>query len=391
MTQSRAIVSFDPLRPAQAAPLDAPVQDALQRLVDEQSPTVAEALGLAAIIGGTGIRPGVGRTGELWQLLATIAAHDLGTARAVEPHLDALAILAEAGQPLPAGTWGVFAAEAGPAVPPLRATPATGAGDSPTHLLAGDDGSSTHLLTGGDSPTHLLAGDDHSPTHLLIGEKPWCSLADRLDAALVSATLADGVSRQLFAVDLRQPGVEVLGSRWHARGLAEIPSGPVRFVDVSARAVGEPGWYLSRPGFSWGGIGVAACWFGGAVGVARALFDAGVTRRTDPILLMHLGAVDALLADARRALAEAAALVDAGAATGEQGTLLAQRVRATVARASEAVHTHVAHALGPAPLARDAAHAKRVADLELYLRQHHAEKDEAALGADLVASEVAPW
>ena len=38
------------------------------------------------------------------------------------------------------------------------------------------------------------------------------------------------------------------------------------------------------------------------------------------------------------------------------------------------------HALGPAPLAFDADHAARVADLEIYLRQHHAERDVAALG-----------
>ena len=33
--------------------------------------------------------------------------------------------------------------------------------------------------------------------------------------------------------------------------------------------------------------------------------------------------------------------------------------------------------MGPAPLAMDATHAKRIADLQLYIRQHHAEKDDA--------------
>ena len=41
------------------------------------------------------------------------------------------------------------------------------------------------------------------------------------------------------------------------------------------------------------------------------------------------------------------------------------------------------HALGPAPLAFDPDHARRVADLQLYVRQHHAERDEAALGAQV--------
>jgi hypothetical protein len=49
----------------------------------------------------------------------------------------------------------------------------------------------------------------------------------------------------------------------------------------------------------------------------------------------------------------------------------------------------VGHALGPAPLARDERHARRVADLQLYLRQHHAERDEAALGRAVL--DLAEW
>ncbi|RFA09181.1 hypothetical protein B7R54_08050 [Subtercola boreus] len=319
--------------------------------------------------------PGGGHTRELWETLATLAAADLGAARAIEPHLDALAILDQAGiAGVNAGdsTWGVFAAEGG-------ADP----------LVASDDGS-------------VNSGDGSGGSWTLTGTKPWCSLADRLDRALVSATVSpatvspalDGggaaVPRRLFSVDLRQPGVQALPDSWHARGLTEVPSGPVHFDSVAAEPVGEAGWYLARPGFAWGGIGVAACWFGGAVGVARTL--AGRARGTsDTLLHLHLGIVDERLGDARRALAEAARLIDSGQATGEQGRVLAKRVRATVARASEDVLRQVGHALGPAPLALDDEHAKRVADLELYLRQHHAEKDEASLGRQLTEGADLPW
>ncbi|WP_435093301.1 PIG-L family deacetylase [Clavibacter michiganensis] len=153
--------------------------------------------------------------------------------------------------------------------------------------------------------------------------------------------------------------------------------------DVAARRVGAPGWYLERPGFHWGGIQVAACWYGGAVGLARTLLRAASHEGADRLLLMHLGAVDAALDGARASLAEAAGLVDRGLASGEEGRLLAKRVRAVVARAVDETLTHVAHALGPAPLAQDADHAKRVADLGLYVRQHHAERDDAALGGAL--------
>ena len=282
-------------------------------------------------------------TRDRWEALATLGALDLGFARAVEPHWDAVSILREAGHALPDGPAGVFAAE------------------------------------GGDDP--LVAAPDGT----LSGTKPWCSLADRLDFALVTAGVADG-SRQLFAVDLRQPGVRPHPGAWHARGLTEIPSGPVRFDAVTAHPVGAPGWYLRRPGFAWGGIGVAACWFGGAVGIARTVHEAAA-ERPNPYLLMHLGAIDRELEDARRALAEAAETIDTG---DPEPRLLAKRVRATVARACEQVIQRAGHALGPAPLALDAAHAKRVADLQLYVRQHHAERDLASLG-EALASGPRPW
>lgn len=297
--------------------------------------------------------PGRGSTRRLLALLERLGRHDLGVARAIEPHLDAVAILDEAGlQPSDAGipadaTWGVFAAE------------------------------------GGDEPlVARRAGDGWR----LDGVKPWCSLADRLDAALVTAHVDDSSGeRRLFAVALQQGSAEPLEGAWHARGLAEIPSGPVRFTAAPARAVGEAGWYLSRPGFAWGGVGVAACWSGGARGVAAAVASAAATR-DDPHLLAHLGAIDTALQAARRALDEAADTIDGGAAEGADGALLAKRVRASVAGACEEILLRAGRALGPAPLALDAEHAKRVADLTLYVRQHHAERDDASLGRAVLAS-----
>ena len=271
-------------------------------------------------------------------------------ARAVEPHLDARAILTQAGVAHGTGTWGVFAAE-GPGVR--------------LDAVEGPDG------------------------WRLTGTKPWCSLAGVLDAALVTAHLGDG-GRGLFAVDLRGAGVSLVDQEWVSRGLTEIPSTAVAFDDVRAEPVGPPGWYLERPGFWWGGIGVAACWFGGAVGIGRRV-HAQASARDDQLLAMHLGAVDHRLESARRALAEAATLVDDGSLDGAQGRLLAKRVRATVAGVCEDVLTIAGHALGPAPLALEPEHAKRVADLQVYVRQQHAERDDVSLGTSLAASADAPW
>jgi alkylation response protein AidB-like acyl-CoA dehydrogenase len=267
----------------------------------------------------------------------------------VEPHLDAIAILSQAGATgLPADcTWGVFAAE-GPGVR-LEATP---------------------------------TGD----TWLLDGVKPWCSLAGSVRAALVTAHVDGG--RRLFAVDLHQSAIEVERGTWAARGLVDIPSGSVRFTRARATPIGEREWYLTRPGFAWGGIGVAACWYGGAVALARSVHAA--VDAENPLLAMHLGAIDVALHASALALADAAQRVDAGLATGAEGALLAKRVRTIVANACETVLERAAHALGPAPLALDAEHAQRVADLTLYVRQHHAERDLASLGRG-VAELERPW
>ncbi|WP_432570342.1 acyl-CoA dehydrogenase [Kineococcus sp. SYSU DK005] len=309
---------------------------------------MAAALRRAVELTGTAPLPGSGATARRWHLLARLAAGDLTTARVVEAHLDAVAVLAEAGRAVPPGsTWGVFAAEA---------------------------------------PGARLEGVRGPDGWALSGTKPWCSLAGDLTHALVTAHVPDG--RRLFAVDLRHPGVRVVPGAWHARGLPEVPSGPVGFASVPAEPVGATGWYLRRPGFAHGGIGVAACWYGGAVGVARALRAPG--REPDQLARWHAGAVDLDLLGARLALDAAAAQVDAGAATGTAGEVLALRTRSLVAAAAERVLERVGHALGPAPLALDGAHAARVADLTLYLRQHHAERDVAALGAALAAGGDGP-
>jgi alkylation response protein AidB-like acyl-CoA dehydrogenase len=329
----------------------APVGELLALALDAEPSDVASALELGSQLGTRiGTYGGI-PTMERWEILATLGAHDLGVARAIEPHLDALSILAEAEFESVdhfGASWGVFAAEGGD--DPLRATRAAGAWS-------------------------------------LTGTKPWCSLADRLDNALVTAHLPDG-GRGLFAVRLREGGVHAQPGSWRARGLSEIPSGPVTFLDVRAQPVGRPDWYLTRPGFTWGGIGVAACWYGGAVGIARTMF-ASVADVLTPLIAMHLGQIDVMLQSARRALAESAAQIDEG--TVADGAVLAKRVRAAVVVACEGVLLASSHALGPGPLALDADHAKRVADLGLYIRQHHAEKDDALLGSALAATGSAPW
>ncbi len=175
----------------------------------------------------------------------------------------------------------------------------------------------------------------------------------------------------------------VAPSRWVAHGLSTVVTTDVGFDAVPAAPVGREGWYLTRPGFAWGGIRVAACWAGGTRALAASLASGVAARRQpDPLRLANLGRADVAAWSAGLALAHAAREIDEGRATGREAAVLAGRTRAVVAEAAETVLREIGHALGPAPLAFEEAHARRVADLTLYLRQHHAERDLAAL-ADL--------
>lgn len=314
------------------------------------TPDVVDAsLGLGVRLGDELPLPAAGQTWVLWSSLASLAAIDLTVARVIEPHLDALAILQQAAvdghPPAPAkstDTWGVFAAE--------------GAG---TRLTA-ERGAAGWVLN---------------------GVKPWCSLASRLDRALITAWV-DERQRGLFAIDLHDPGVRVdPTSRWVAHGLPAVTSVGVRFDQVSAAAVGPPGWYLDRDGFAWGGIGVASIWFGGAVGIAERVRAVG--RPPDQIAELHTGQLDVTLWACEQALRAAADQIDSGRTP--PPAVLANRARAVCAQTAEEVLRIADHALGPGPLTTEPDYVQRVSDLRLYVRQHHAERDLAALGRSLIA------
>jgi alkylation response protein AidB-like acyl-CoA dehydrogenase len=294
--------------------------------------------------------PGAGATWERWAAFADLAEEDLSLARLGEGHADAVAILAELSgpRPEPGSRWGVWAAN-----PP------------------------------GPNVTASLKGG----TWVLDGAKQYCSGARVCTHALVTASAGD--EARLFAVAVE--GLEPREGSWPATGMAGSDTLDVGFPGVAAEPVGPPGGYTSRPGFSHGGVGVAACWYGGARGVARALLRAAVKRDVGPHALAHLGAVDIALRTARAALARAAQEIDAdpGDLRGE-GPPRALRVRALTEAVATDVLARTGRALGAGPLSHDEAHSRAVADLTVYLRQHHAERDLARLG-ELVAEHGVTW
>ncbi len=294
--------------------------------------------------------PGSGRTRERWARLADLAAEDLSLVRLGEGHADAVAILAELGGPAPepGSRWGVWAAQ-----PPGR----------------------------GLTATHAARG------WRLSGLKHYCSGARVCTHALVTAAAPDGA--RLFAVGTG--ALTPVPGSWPATGMAGSDTLDVDFDDVPAEPVGPPGGYTGRPGFTHGGVGVAACWYGGARGVAGTLLGAARRRDVGPHALAHLGAVDVVLTSARAALDQAADEIDADPCDLDgAGPVRALRVRAQVEAAAAEVMTRAGRALGAGPLGHDEAHSRRVADLTVYLRQHHAERDLAQLGT-LVVERGTRW
>lgn len=312
--------------------------------------------------------PGTGRTRQLWDRLTALGRRDLGYARIIEPHLDALAIIAQAERPDLTGeddTWAVWAAE-GPGAP-------------------------------------LQARPDAGGSWTLTGTKPWCSLAQYVPRAVVTAHVSDARGeptghRRAFVIATDHPGfVPQPAGEWVSQGLADVPTVAVELTAVPAQPLGPDEWYLTRPGFAWGGMGVAAIWLGGAQAVAELLWRTtrSPRRPLDDAATIHLGRVDLALTAAAAVLDRAASAVDGGEAAGRNGALWALRVRRTVSEAAEVVLREVSRATGPAPLTGDAAHIRRVNSLQVYVRQDHGERDNKALGESLLAvaggEERTPW
>jgi hypothetical protein len=283
--------------------------------------------------------PGRGDTpGRFRQLRRLAATEDLSVGRLAEAHCDAVAIVAEAGSRLPQGALaGVWASKFDGGR--LRATPVA-------------DG------------------------WRVAGDLAFCSGAGILDAAVVDSVVGD--SRQAFILPLRDGDVDVDASWWRTPALAATGTGRVRFdLGVGADAVvGGRDFYLRRPGFWHGAVGVAACWLGAAEAIADTtcrLVDA-----SNPHALANLGRVSAVTSGMAMLLDSAGAEIDRQPERVDAARALI--VRHLVAAGCAAVIAASRRATGPGPLARDADHAQRVADLQLYIEQQHHETDLEEIG-----------
>jgi hypothetical protein len=292
-------------------------------------------------------QPRGGSTARRWGALARWGRSDLAVARLAEGHTDALAILAEAGlTPQPDALYGVWAARPG--------------GVGPT-LVAGPDG-----------PARVA------------GLARFCSGARMLDRALLVARPEQSESEPLLVeVELDRTRVSADPDSWRADGMAGSDTLDVRFADAAVdRLVGDAGWYTRRPGFAAGGGGVAAVWWGGAAGLLDRASAHVAAAGPDPHQLAHLGELHAMLAASHALLRATADELDA--LPGADHGLAVATVRSAVELCCRAVVDRVPRVLGPTPWSGDAQLAEMLADLQMYVRQHHGERDNAALAAALL-------
>jgi alkylation response protein AidB-like acyl-CoA dehydrogenase len=284
--------------------------------------------------------PGSGQTAERYRCLFEVGCEDLSLARLVEAHWDAVAILAEAGREAdPGALYGVWAAEA---------------------------------------PDKVLRMD----RVFLSGRKWFCSGAGIVDHALV--TVKDPEPR-LVDLDLRgrDGGIRFDDSAWKTSAFAETKTSLATFDAVAVEdsdVIGETGFYLRRRGFWHGACGPAACWAGGAAGLVQWALEQA---RDDPHTLAHLGAMSATVWSMQAALRTAGDEIDAAWDDCEAAQIRALRVRHVVEEGCTDVIRRLARAYGPHPLAMDEAVARRYQELDLYVRQSHAERDLEALGRAL--------
>ncbi|MGB6102729.1 MAG: acyl-CoA dehydrogenase family protein [Pusillimonas sp.] len=292
--------------------------------------------------------PGSGSTLDRWRLFAAIAGHDLCCAKLYESHADALAILHELGhtglhaQP---HIWAVWCAE-----PP-------------------------------DKRISISSSGLPGAAAVLSGTKAWCSGATLASHALISGWDEEGKQR-LVAVDMKQPGIKVSTDGWHAVGMAETGSVNVVFNDAHGTLVGPAGSYVDRPGFHHGGAGIAACWYGAAQAIVSHAHCHARKKPDDPHAMAHLGAMDVALAQAASLLRDAATEIDAN--PHDPCALAVGRARLAVESAAETILYRTPRALGAGPMCKNLSLARALADLPVFIRQSHAERDQAAHGRKIM-------
>jgi hypothetical protein len=290
--------------------------------------------------------PGRGNTAERHRRLFEIGREDLSLAKLAEAHWDAIAILAENGREPASNTlYAVWASE----IP--------------------------------GQPAQL---NREAKNLRVVGRKMFCSGLGIVDRALVTVSSPYPC---LVEIDLKNNSnaIEINSSDWKTETFRLTNTGTITFhgAVISGSIIGEPSWYLDRPGFWRGAIGPAACWAGGAAGLLDAALE---SKRGDVHTMAHLAAIDANVWATETYLAMAGREIDESYSDCNAAMVRALRVRHLIEQACTDTLRRFARAYGPHPLTMIGETVRRYHELDLYLRQSHAERDLESLGRTLLAA-----
>ncbi len=276
---------------------------------------------------------------ELVEYLFALGRSDVPLGRLTEGHVDALRILREAGaSPTPGAAYGVWASR---------------------------------------SRASGIRGRREGATWVLEGTLRFASGAGVLDRALVPVWLSD---RDHVLLDLDVSAWLADDSTWRTRAmeLSRSHQYDLAGLRTDALEVGGTGFYLDRPGFFPGGVGVAAVWVGSAARLVDLLEAAVPAHHRSPGHLIRLGR-------ARSDLATSAAVCRDAAARLPQLAPETTRAAVTLARTGAAgcvrrILEEVRAVAGAGALAFDEDLTRAVDDLTLYVAQLNADGDAQWLG-----------
>jgi alkylation response protein AidB-like acyl-CoA dehydrogenase len=284
---------------------------------------------------------------DLFVELRKLGRRSVPGGRLAEGHVDALRILQQAGRaPHPGALYGVWASRSRGAAVTARSADGT------------------------DGPL------------LLSGTMPFASGCGVIDRSLVTVVTETEPARNLL-VDAAVDRWKYDQESWCSDAMSVSRSFTLQLdaEPVPADAVvGEPGFYLERPAFLPGGIGVAAVWTGGAQAVLDVLVGWLSAGTLDQAQSLRIGGI-ALEIDTCCALLDRAAAVLDGPAEliPDETAALCTYTRAGIGAAVRRALQTARDCAGPAGAAHVPQLSGAIADLDLYVRQQHADRDLFAL------------
>jgi hypothetical protein len=280
-----------------------------------------------------------GVSGDVWtgpwptvvERLRDVASVDLCLGRLVEGHADALRILDQAGAEPQPGTYGVWASRS--------------------------------------AGTGLAAEASPNGDWQLKGQLRFASGIDVIDRALVPGW-SDPEHHFLFDVP-----IDLFEADRGSWATAAMDASRSFTCWANALAAGEPiggeDFYLSRPGFVAGGLGPAAVWAGGAHLVADAV-AAGLGRfPSQAHQRRRLGTIIQAVWAADAAVHRGAAILEGDGDGSPRVGAEISHVRTAVVQACDVVLSEAPLIVGPGGLSTDRQLARGLADLAIYIRQHH--------------------